>query len=54
MSSLSRTYARRSKREGNLMKQYQPPGAYQSGEAQHNEALARKREERQKRKEAGR
>jgi hypothetical protein len=43
MSSISRTYARASKRSGNLMKQFQPPGAYAKAEKGYNEALAKKR-----------
>lgn len=40
--SLSRTYARASNRGLKLMKQYQGPGAYQRGEAEHRgEKLAR-------------
>ena len=47
MSSLSRTYARASNRDSGLMKQYQPPGAYQEGERRHREEKEKKRGRRQ-------
>jgi len=47
MSSLSRTYARASNRGSGLMKQYQPPGAYQEGERRHREEKEKKRGRRQ-------
>jgi len=43
MSSLSRKFARESKRSHGLMTQHQPPGAYQEGERKHKEAQAKKR-----------
>ena len=50
MSSLSRTFARASRRSGeDLMKKYQPAGAYAAGEKQHQERLAKKRAEREAR-----
>jgi predicted DNA-binding WGR domain protein len=44
MSSLSRKYARASKRGLKLMEQYQPSGAYQEAEKQYNEKLNEKRD----------
>jgi hypothetical protein len=43
MSSLSRTYARESKRGKKLMEQYQPEGAYQKGEDDYQKAKEDKR-----------
>lgn len=50
MSSLSRTFARESRRGKRLMEQYQFPGAYQAGEDWNRKVrqlrLARRRENR--------
>ena len=43
MSSLSRTFARESKRGKKLMEQYQGPGTYEWAEKKYREALAERR-----------
>ena len=43
MSSLSRTYARASRRGKKLMEQYQGPGTYEWAEKKYREALAERR-----------
>lgn len=45
--SLSRKYARESKRGKQLMEQYQPRGAYQEGERRHREEKEKRRGRRQ-------
>ena len=51
MSSLSRTYARESKRGKKLMEQYQPPGAYDEVERKYEAAQEAKKVLRKLRKE---
>jgi hypothetical protein len=46
MSTLSRTYARASRRGKKLMEQYQPPGAYEACEKWYQKVLELRRERR--------
>jgi hypothetical protein len=48
MSSLSRTFARASRRGKKLMEQYQGPGAYQAAENWHRKVLQARRDWRAK------